>query len=166
MMPNPWIILASVVAIAATGATGWHYGAAHERSLSQEAAIVEQNRHISELANMAKESNAILQKQRENNVKVSKDHEKQIAKLQTVIADTNAKLAKSGGLRVNRSICDRPAENGAKAASNINDDEATSRTISLPHGITENLLKLVDKCDEIVEQAREAQEWIIIHDLY
>lgn len=144
----------------------WKIADAEREEKENEARLAEQNRHIAELARMAEESNAILQKQRSNNIKVAKDHEKQIAQLQAVINDTNAKLAISGGLRLPRSVCDQYSADSTKATSNGNNDERTAATIQLPTRITENLLKLADKCDEIVEQAREAQEWVKIHELY
>ena len=144
----------------------WKIADAEREEKENDARIVEHNRQLAELAKMAEESKAIFQKQRDNNAKVATGHEKQIAKLQTVIADTNLKLAKSGGLRVPSSICDQHASDSAKATSDGNNDEGTTTSVLLPQRITENLLKLVDKCDEIVEQAREAQEWVKIHDLY
>lgn len=144
----------------------WKIADAEREEKENDARIIEHNRQLAELARMAEESNAILQKQRSDNVKVATDHEKQIKKLQTVIADTNAKLASSGGLRVSRAICDQPPSGTAEATSDVNNDEATSSTIKLPQRITDDLLKLADRCDAIVEQAREAQEWVKIHDLY
>lgn len=144
----------------------WKIADAEREEKENDARIAENNRQVAELARMAEESNAILQKQRENNVKVATDHEKQIAKLQTVINDTNAKLAKSGWLRVSRSICDQLPSDTAKATSDGNNDEGTTTTIQLPQRITDDLLKLADRCDAIVEQSREAQEWAKINGFY
>ena len=144
----------------------WKIADAEREEKENDARIVEHNRQLAELARMAEESNAILQKQRSYNVKVANDHEKQIKKLQTVISDTNLKLAQSGGLRVSRSICDQPSTDTTKATSNGNHYEGVTPSVLLPHGITKNLLELADKCDAIVEQAREGQEWVKIHDFY
>lgn len=99
------------------------------------------------------------------NRKVSNDYEQKLDNLRKLGAADRAAVDLAGGLRVSRAICDGFAAD-AKTASAIFGHEALARTVRLPLETEDDLWRLADDADEIVEQARACQNWIKQHGFY
>lgn len=105
--------------------------------------------------------------QQKINLKNTEDHEAILEKVHADLAAARAESKRLGGLRISAAAC--PRSNpwaGAQAASASQRDEETSTTIALPEAVETRLWTIVGEADEILEQARACQAWIIDNGFY
>jgi hypothetical protein len=96
------------------------------------------------------------------NVKVIRDHEKQIATLSDALRTMRSSSDAAGGLRVPRSICDGFA--GTASASGR--DGGIAGTVKLPDQVENDLWQLVDDAAKVTAQAQACQQWIAGNGFY
>lgn len=101
----------------------------------------------------------------ENNLKVSDDHEKELAQVRADAAADRAAVERRGGLRIPRTVCDRVAADAEAAGARVS-DEIAAASVRLPRATEERLWALADAADEVTAQARACQAWIRVNGFY
>lgn len=170
LIPEPYLLLGKIGAVAAlfvgAYATGHHQGENAVQAVwdsSKAQSLQAQNKlisdHAQEIADLQKKHDA-------DNIKVSEDHEQALQTLNAKYDSAVAANHASGGLRVSRSICSGPATTGTETASNGGHNETASASVELPNDVTERLFRLARQADEVTEQARACQNWIVKNGFY
>lgn len=165
LIPLPYRILAGIVLLLAFGAGCMNVGIKWERADWLEKEAARQQNEKDAILDRVAENERI---QRENDAKnraISADYENRLAVLRKASAADRAAVNAAGGLRVPRSICDSPAA-GTETAGDRGRDETLTGTIRLPEQVEGDLWAFADDADEIVEQARACQQWILKHGFY
>lgn len=159
------MVIAAILAIWAYGLHEYEAGQNAERVIWQ---AKDAARNEAEKKLILEHQSAIQKlkdEQDQLNVKVANDHETALSQLRKNAAASSARLSAAGGLRVSRAICDGLAP-GTQAGSDREHDAYLARTVQLPESIDRNLQSEADRADEIVEQARECQNWVRAHGFY
>ncbi len=108
----------------------------------------------------------LLQKAHDaRNLQVANAHEKSLAALRENRRHSDVDLRAGGGLRVPRSICNSLASR-SETAGDGDHDAYLAASVQLPASIERFLKSEADRADEIVEIARECQNWVITHGFY
>lgn len=161
-----------------TGAVLWHNAAldtaldaAKEDGRTIERAVwTEKERLRSEaeklaLVNHQETLNLIRKANDARNIQLANDHEQALATVRKAAAADDISLLDAGGLRVPRSICDAIGT-GAETSSDGDHDAYLAATVQLPHETEQFLKSEADRADEIVETARECQNWVRAQGFY
>jgi hypothetical protein len=101
-----------------------------------------------------------------NNIAVSIDHQKALDEIATKNSAALAAVRAAGGLRINRAAVCGPAVATTEAASDSGHHEDPTATVQLPDRITSELFSEARRADEVVEQARACQNWILKQGFY
>jgi len=170
MIPAPYLLIIKIgligVLFAAVFGYGHHLGSkgvqARWDSEKAQTTIA-----IAKLKDENEKHNAeILAQHQADNVKVSQDHEQA---LQAVTQKYNTDLAaikSRGGLRIPVSACSSSTTTGTKATSDSGRNEDSTGTIALPEQITNDLFSFANEADEVTEQLRACQSWIVRSGFY
>ena len=115
----------------------------------------------------SKEMAELTRTHQQTNRKNTHDHETILEKVHTDLAAARAESRRLGGLRIPVSTpsC-RDARALAEASSTGQRDEEVATTVALPERIEADLWTVVGLADEIVEQARACQAWIVDNGFY
>jgi len=146
-------------------AHGFHRGETVERAgwLKKE---VDRKDAIAELVRKhAEHDAALILEFNLKNVKVSDDHEKELAQVRADAAADRAAADRAGGLRIPRAICDRSAA-ATETAGTGGRDETAAATVQLPREVEDGLWNLASAADEVTSQARACQSWIRANGFY
>lgn len=157
-MINPYAIIGGLVLLIAVVLTSVQTGRKLERSTWQAKEAVTLEAARVELA-AAHAKNARIQSFNEANArKASAQHEQAISDLTKTYAKARADVRAAGGLRIPASIC--PGSGSPESASTSGLNESTPATVPLSDRITDNLLELTYKADQVAEQLRALQGWV------
>ncbi len=118
------------------------------------------------LESHAKEVQRITLEQNANNVQVTNEHE---AALSAIAKKYNADIATvraNGGLRLPRSVCTSSITAITETTGTSGHYEDVAGTVQLPDAITVDLFSEAKRADEMTEQLRAAQAWIIKNGFY
>lgn len=103
--------------------------------------------------------------QEEINIKVSEDHERALNAIHEKYDADIVAVRRAGGLRVPRTICN-PAAAASETTSDSGYYEALTHSVQLPSELEGKLFAEAKRADEIVEQARSCQSWIVRQGFY
>ena len=157
---NPYTILAGLVLLVAVALGGSHIGHKLEREKWQAkeiatAAAVQKD--------LIAEHDKYVRLQDFNQAvarKVSADHEQAILALTAQYDAARAAIRAAGGLRVSRAICADPHATAAQGPGAGRSDDASAATVELPDRVTQDLLSLTMRADELAERLRALQAWV------
>lgn len=112
----------------------------------------------------------VVSKHNETNRKNSDEHDVAIKEVRTKLAAAVAESKRLGGLRIPASACKgsglvQGSADAQATGTSQRDEEATS-TIALPEAIEHGLWSIVGQADEVTEQLRSCQGWIIDNGFY
>lgn len=167
-------LLVAIVVLALTAFLSFRYGLdvgeTKEKSQWQQREQKFKDAEILLVKNHAKDILELDRVHKQVNLKNTENHE---TALQSVRADLLAERAKSrlnGGLRIPAPVC--PSRGPIKGIASTQTtgagerDEEAPTTIELPEAVTASLWSIVGDADEVVEQARACQAWIIDNGFY
>lgn len=160
----PSIPMFTVIAVAVyTG--GYFIGSRVEASHWQKKALQQEEQQKQVLLDHQKLVTALTNEYQENIYKAEKEKEHAIKTLKFDYDNAVKRINSANGLRVTASIC---SEVGAStvAKGSSKSDAGTAGTVKLPDEITDNLLSEARRADEIVENYRALQHWVIYQGLY
>jgi hypothetical protein len=170
MTPAQLILLAKIgavgVLIVGLYGIGHHQGekAVQGRWDASKAALIASQ--VKLLEDHALEVAKLKDEQDATNRKISEDHEAALQKQGKKYEDRIAAINAAGGLRISRSICASPVTTTTETASDSGHNEDLTGTVKLPDEIANNLFSEARRADEIVEQARACQSWILQQGFY
>lgn len=101
-----------------------------------------------------------------SNIAVSVEHQKALDEIATKNSAALAAVRAAGGLRINRAAVCGPAAPATEASSDSGHHEDLTATVQLPDRITSDLFSEARRADEVVEQARACQSWILKQGFY
>lgn len=101
----------------------------------------------------------------QTNLKNAKQHETALSKVHTDLAAARAESKRLGGLRIPVKACPTIATN-AETTGTSEHHEGSTTTIALPEPIEDGLWSIVGQADEVTEQLRACQGWIIDNGFY
>lgn len=170
ILPGQWLLLAKIGAVCALflGVYGFghHEGenAVQARWNASKAAFEQSKAKL--VAEHGKEIADLRAEQDATNRKVSQDHEAALQKQVRNYEDRIAAINAHGGLRVSASICPGSVATTTKTASDSGHNEDLTGTVKLPDQIANDLFSEARRADEIVEQLRSCQAWIVGQGFY
>ncbi|MFC0132988.1 hypothetical protein CR105_25535 [Massilia eurypsychrophila] len=155
---NPYTIIGGIVLAIALCLGGASVGKRLERTAWQAKELATAAAAQKEMA-AAQDRYVRLQKFNEATArKASADHEKAIATLSQQYDAARAAIRAAGGLRVPRAICQTNGAVEGPGAGRF--DDAATATVKLPDRVTEDLLNLTKRADELAERLRALQAWV------
>lgn len=162
---NPYLILASLALLIAVAFGGAHVGKKLEREAWQAEKIALQATHndalVAEIDKRGRDQKFNEAKAR----KATENHEKALSNLDQKYAIEIAATRRAGGLRIPANVCPAKAAGGEQTASAGRPDEGAA-TIQLPERVETDLYALTKRADEMAEQLRALQGWIVDNGFY
>lgn len=141
-------------------AYGKHQGVLQERAVWQDASIKLQMKRSKEMTAEQDRHNRI---ERET----SEQYQTNLSKLVAERDADRAAIKRLGGLRISATACNASGTGTtAESPGSIGTDASSPETIPLPQQIESGLWDITDEADEVSEQLRALQEWIIKEGLY
>ncbi|MDB5937557.1 MAG: hypothetical protein JWQ01_4901 [Massilia sp.] len=163
---NPYSILAGLVLLIAVAFGGAHVGKKLEREAWQaEKIALQAAQHGALVAEMDKRG----RDQKFNEAKARKateTHEKALSDLDQKYAAERDATRRAGGLRIPANVCAGKATGGEQATSAGRPDESAAATVALPERLETDLYALTKQADELAEQLRALQGWIVDNGFY
>lgn len=108
----------------------------------------------------------------QTNLKNTTEHEKALKKVHADLAAARAESKRLGGLRIPAPVTSCPGTGFKQGTAGTQTTgagphyEEAAATIALPEAIEDSLWSTVGQADEVLEQARSCQAWIIDNGFY
>lgn len=154
------LVLVALVAYVAGAWGKYEDGRAAVRAEWQKAEFQRSQAEAKAIAERLASNKHIADEQLETNRRIAREHESTIERLRLAAAADLAAVRRAGGLRISRAVCDSAAAR-TETASAGGRDETTAETVRLPIEVEDALWRIALDSDEVVEQARACQNWIV-----
>ena len=163
---NPYTILGAVAIVAMAAFGGAAVGRKMERSTWQAKEIAIASAAQKELMDaVASNQRAVLFNQAKER-KATADHEQALNELTQKYDASIAANRAAGGLRITRAVCGDSTTATAKAPGASGLDVAPSGVVALPEATQRDLYTLTKRADELAEQLRGLESWIVSNGFY
>lgn len=160
-------VFVTVIALSGSYLFGAGVGKADERVVWElrEAKLMKEQLDLRE--DHAKEKDRLILSHQRINKENSDDHEVAIEKLHSDLSAARTESRRLGGLRIPAPVCPvRETGTDAQTTGTGQRDEEATATIALPEAIEDGLWSIVGQADEVTEQLRACQGWIIDNGFY